>query len=226
MRMVGYARVSTEGQVEDGHGLDIQEQEIRKWARQHHHRLLKVIRDEGVTGTTDEREGLTEAIGAVRYNGADGLVVLSLDRLARSLTVQEGALQAIWRAGGRVLTVEQGEVQPDDPDDPTRTLIRQVIGAVSQFEAAMVALRLRRGRQHKASQGGYAYGRPPYGYRAVDGELVEDPAEKAAISRMRKLRREGKSLREIAEALGGEAHRQENGQWHPHQVKRILDRTT
>jgi hypothetical protein len=52
-----------------------------------------------VSGTTDEREGLTEALAAVRYNGADGVVAYSLDRLARSLTVQEAALQQVWQVG-------------------------------------------------------------------------------------------------------------------------------
>ena len=123
-----------------------------------------MIRDAGVSGTTDEREGLTEALAAVRYNGADGLVVHTLDRLARSLTVQEAALQQVWSAGGRVFTVDQGEVLADDPEDPVRTFVRQVLGAVSQLEAGMIARRLRRGRQHKAEQGGYAFGGPPLGY--------------------------------------------------------------
>ena len=59
----------------------------------------------------------------------------------------------------------------DDPDDPSRTLIRQVLGAVSQYERSMIALRLRSGRRRNASQGGYAYGAPPFGFKAEDGEV-------------------------------------------------------
>lgn len=227
MKLVGYVRVSTAGQVEDGQGLDIQEQAIRRWVRDNKHRLVSVIRDAGVSGTTDEREGLTEALAAVRYNGADGLVVHTLDRLARSLTIQEAALQQVWSAGGRVFTVDQGEVLADDPEDPVRTFVRQVLGAVSQLEAGMIARRLRRGRQHKAEQGGYAYGGPPLGYRAESGELVEDPDEMVVVERIRELRDEGKSLRQIAEVLTGEGLRPKRAErWHPHMIKRVLDRVS
>ena len=42
-------------------------------------------RDEGVSGSVEQREGLEEALVAVRFNGADGMVVSSPDRLVRVL---------------------------------------------------------------------------------------------------------------------------------------------
>lgn len=48
-------------------------------------------------------------------------VVSSLDRLARSLTLQEASLQQVWGSGGSVFAVDTGEVMADDPDDPVRT---------------------------------------------------------------------------------------------------------
>ena len=225
LRLVAYLRVSTAGQVEDGHGLDIQEHAIRAWAREHRHRIVAVHRDEGVSGATDERDGLTEALAALRFNGADGIVVHTLDRLARSLTVQEAALQQAWAAGGRVFTVDQGEVHADDPDDPVRTFVRQVLGAVSQLERGMIARRLRRGRDHKAEQGGYAYGAPPFGYRAEDGDLVHDPAEQEIVAQITELRGDGRSFREIAATLNGLGYRpKRSAQWHPMTVKRVADR--
>ena len=73
MKLVGYIRVSTQGQADDGLGLEIQEKAIRRWAREHHHRLVAIYRDEGVSGASDEREGLTEALAAIKYNGAQGV---------------------------------------------------------------------------------------------------------------------------------------------------------
>lgn len=223
MRVVGYIRVSTSGQVEDGAGLDIQEQAIRSSCREHRHRIVRIYRDEGVSGTTDDRVGLEDALAAVKFNGADGLVVHSLDRLARSLTVQEAALQQVWAAGGRVFAVDTGEVLADDPDDPMRTFVRQVLGAASQLEAGMIARRLRRGRMHKAEQGGYAHGAPPYGWKAGGGELVPDGAEQAVLERIRSMRADGASLREIAGVLNAEGvQSKRGGQWHPQTVARVL----
>ena len=94
----------------------------------------------------------------------------------------------------------------DDPDDPSRRLIRQVLGAVSEYERSMIALRLRAGRRRKAEKGGYAYGSPPLGWRAERGELVVDDVEAEALARMAELRDDGASLREIATVLTEEGH--------------------
>lgn len=226
MRVVGYVRVSTVGQVQDGQGLAIQEKAIRSWVKEHKHRLVGVHRDEGISGSVEEREGLEEALEAVKFNGADGLVVSSIDRLARSLTIQEAALVQVWNAGGKAFAVDQGEVLEDDPDDPMRTFVRQVLGAVSQLEAGMIARRLRRGREHKAANGGYAYGAPPFGYRAEGGELVPDAVEQEVVARIGQLRNEGASYREIADEFNGEGiAAKRTDRWHPMAVKRIADRS-
>ncbi len=225
MRVVGYIRVSTVGQVQDGQGWAIQEKLIRLWVKEHKHRLVGVYRDEGVSGAVEEREGLEEALAAVRFNGADALVVSSVDRFARSLTVQEAALLQVWNAGGKAFAVDHGEVLEDDPDDPMRTFIRQVLGAVSQLEAGMIARRLRRGREHKAANGGYAYGAPPFGYRAEGGELVPDLVEQATVLRIAQLRQKGASYRDIADEFNIEGvAAKRTDRWHPMAVKRVVDR--
>jgi DNA invertase Pin-like site-specific DNA recombinase len=171
----------------------------------------------------EDRTGLEEALSAIRFNGASGLVVTSLDRLARSLSVQEAALQQVWSGGGRVFTVESGEILADDPDDPMRTFVRQVLGAVSQLEAGMIARRLARGRHHKAETGGYAYGAPPFGYRSEGGELVPDPIEQDVIDQMADLRGQEMSLRQIAATLNEKrVASKRGGQWHPQTVSRVL----
>jgi len=85
-----------------------------------------------------------------------------------------------------------------DPGDPSRQLIRQVLGAVCDHERSMVRLRLSTGRQHKADAGGYAYGAPPFGFRSERGELVPrptGPTDQPARMRLRRGR-----LRAMAQA--------------------------
>ena len=86
-------------------------------------------------------------------------------------------------------------------------------------------MRLRRGRQAKHRQGGYAYGSPPFGWRADDGDLVPDPAEQATISRAQALRAEGASLRSIAATLDAEGRPpRRGGDWQPTSLARVLQR--
>ena len=89
----------------------------------------------------------------------------------------------------------------------------------------MIVKRLRDGRKLKAERGGYAHGRPPFGWRAEGGVLVEDPAEQAALTRIRELRGQGQSLRAIAATLEAEGHQPRRGQhWAPNVLARILER--
>lgn len=225
MKLVGYLRVSTASQVDDGQGLEIQEETIRGWARRHNHRIVRWYRDEGVSGSSESREGLEDALMAIKFNGADGIAVASLDRLARSLTVQEAALQQVWTSEGRVFSVDTGEVVRDDPDDPVRTFVRHILGAVSQLEAAMIARRLRRGRTHKAASGGYAHGAPPFGYRAEGGRLNTFPTEQNVIQLMMEMREAGLSFRRIAEQLNSDGFvAKRGGRWHPQSVARVIAR--
>ncbi|MGO9963010.1 MAG: recombinase family protein [Acidimicrobiales bacterium] len=227
MKVIAYVRVSTSQQAEEGLGLEVQEQAIRSWARAHRHKIVAVVADQGVSGTKelDDRPGLAEALAMVGNGFVGGICVARLDRLARDLVLQEQLLAEVRRQGGDVFTTSTAEAGylTDDPDDPSRRLIRQVLGAIFEYERAMIGLRLRAGRRRKAEKGGFAYGSPPLGWRAERGQLVVDDAESAALARMVELRNCGESLRGIATVLADEGHRTKRGaRWHPQTVARAL----
>lgn len=227
MRIVGYVRVSTRGQVQHGTSLGGQVDEIRKWARVGGHRLVDLCEDGAVSGTKPiaERDGLFCALEAIRTGRAEALVIQNLDRLARELTAQEGALAAVWSHGGRVFCYESGEVLADDPDDPMRTAMRQMVGVFAQLERSMVVKRMRQGRMRKAEQGGYAVGAPPLGSRAEAGQLVTDEQEAATLARIRELHGGGASLRIVAATLAAEGHRpKRSDRWHPESLRKIISR--
>lgn len=141
--------------------------------------------------------------------------------------LQEQLLAEVRRLGGDVYSTSAGEAAylTDDPDDPSRRLIRQILGAVNEYERSMIRLRLRSGRRRKAELGGYAYGAPPFGFRADSGELIAVPDEQETVARMHELRESGSSLRAIAEALQAEGRRPRRGdRWHPKVIAAALAR--
>ena len=230
LRVVAYLRVSTDRQAEEGLGLKVQEDAIRGWAKARNAVVAAVMADEGVSGSNglDSREALPEALDALRRGDADGLVVYRLDRLARDLIIQETLLAEVKRLGGEVFSTSAAEAGylADDPDDPSRKLIRQVLGAVAEYERSMIALRLRSGRKRKAKDGGYAYGSPPFGFRVEDGELVPDDGEQETLKRARGLQASGSSIREIVTILNEEGRSTKRGtRWHPTTVARVLGRS-
>jgi len=222
VRVLGYVRVSTAKQAEEGAGLEVQTQRLRRWCMESDHELIDVLRDEGVSGSLVDRPGLALALAEMEAGRADVLAVYRLDRLARDLVVQETILERLARAGRQVRSVTEPEI---DGSDPTRVLIRQVLGAIGQYERALIVARMHAGRAAKAAKGGYAYGSPPFGYRAEAGELVIDPDEQATMARIDELRRRGVTLREMGEILVREGHRPKRSErWHPEALRRIVRR--
>lgn len=207
MKMVAYLRVSSESQT-DAYGLDVQEREVRGWAKRHRHAIVAIYTDAGISGAKDrsDRPGLSAAIADVcEHRLGNALLIPRLDRLARSVTVQEGTLAFIWAEGGQVFTADQGEVMRDDPDDPYRTAMREMAGVFAGLERRMIVKRMRDGRRAKAAAGRKAVGVYAYGYRGEGKGRLRDaapsPHEQLAVVEIVKRRRAGESYRQIAAAL-------------------------
>jgi DNA invertase Pin-like site-specific DNA recombinase len=231
MRLHAYLRVSSAGQI-DAWGLDRQEAAIKQYAKTHGHRIVRWFRDEGVSATVEavDRPQLAEAIRTLGPK-VDGLLVADLDRFARSLTVQEAAPVVIWRAGGKVLTATSGEVHTDDPDDASRTLIRQVMGAVIEFEKRQAVKRMRDGMLAKARTGRKATGSYAFGYRGQgkgrNRDAAPDPDEQDTLDVIMDLRGMSASYRTIVDVLNRDGHKPKRARkWSPMTVKRIYDRET
>lgn len=220
-KVSAYLRTSTDSQEE---GLETQRAEIRRWASSQGHRVAEWYVDEGQSGSNglETRIGLADALAAKLP-----IVVYKLDRLARDLVIQETILSQAKRDGIRVystLTTEDAYLE-DDPQDPTRKLIRQVLGAVADYERAMIRLRMTAGANRKKAHGGYAGGGIPYGHQSKQGALVPNKEEARALALMQSLKGEGWSLREIATELDRRGVAPRKGEhWHPYSVARILIR--
>ncbi len=220
MRVVAYLRVSTDRQA-NGNGLDAQEDACRAWADEGGHEVIAVLR-EAVSGAADlaDRREFRRVLDTLEEGGAEGVVVANFPRLAREFHLQEAALHEVWRRDARLFTADEGEVERDDRSDPTRTLVRQVLGAISQFERSMGVKRRADGRRAKARRTErYRWSVPPYGYRedpADPARLVPDPATHPTVRRIIEDYQAGASLTAVARSLG-------EG-WNPVKVARVLDR--
>lgn len=145
------------------------------------------------------------------------VVVERADRLARDLMVQEVIVECI-KVGVRILTAD-GVDLTNDADDPTRRLIRQVLGAVSEFAKRVIVLKLRAARELKRARGERVEGVKPY---------VHFPAEQPLVDGMRQLRRKppkGRrlSVAAIAVQLNAEGHRNRAGrEWSAQMVHHVL----
>lgn len=219
---ISYRRVSTESQL-DGYGLDIQDDAIAALATAEGFTIAATFADEGISGSEDlaTRIGLADAIDYLAAHPGTVLIIPKLDRLARDMVIQEQVLAECWRAGGQVvscLPAERIYCQPDDPMDPSRTLIRQILGAVAQYDRAMIRARLISGRRRKLNATGYAGGPEPYGYTCT--------TERALLDYVTEQRRVRRPWRELAAELNAAGrHKRNGGLWSASELHRTMQRS-
>lgn len=198
LAVVAYLRVSTQGQADSGHGLEAQAAACRAYARMAGHDLVGVITERGVSGDKAERPALAQALAMIKSGDADAILVYRLDRLARDLVLQEILLREVHAAGGALLSATPGEDQLlRDPHDPTRKLMRQMLGAFAEYEKSVIALRLAAGRAAKRASGGKGSGSYPFGWSK--GGPVE--REQHVLSVIKTLLSQGRSLAVVATYL-------------------------
>ncbi len=221
MNAIGYIRVSTEGQAQDGVSLDAQEAKVRAWAELNGVERVTIFRDAGLSGKrADNRPGLQEALLAV--GPGDALIVYSLSRLARSTKDTITIAETLDKRGADLVSLSERI----DTTTAAGKMVFRMLAVLSEFERDQVSERTRFALAHKRANHQKTGGDVPYGFRLEQGRLVPDPAEQKAIVLIHELRDAGNSLRRIAVELELRGYTTKTGRthWHPQIVKQILER--
>src|SRR5215471_7259606 len=212
VKAFSYLRVSGKGQVK-GDGFPRQLQAIKAYAAAHDITIARVFREEGVTGAKEsmDRPAWAEMMTALHGDGVSSIIIEKLDRLARDLMVQEATIADLQKHGFTLISVAEPDLMATDP---TRILMRQLMGAVAQYDKSQIVLKLRGARMRKRAREGRCEGRKPFGY--YDGE-------DAVLVRLKALRAEGLGFDRIAARLNAEGVPTRTGRpWHGVVVNRIL----
>ena len=145
----GYLRVSGKGQL-DGDGFPRQREAIERWCNANNARVIRWFTEEGVSGTVDslERPAYGEMLRFAGPVTAMTIVAESASRLARDLMVSELLVQEAKRQGIEIYEAVSG-MELSQSDDPTRVMIRQMLGVVSQWQKTMLVRQLRAARERK-----------------------------------------------------------------------------
>jgi DNA invertase Pin-like site-specific DNA recombinase len=207
-----YLRVSGKGQI-DGDGFPRQLAAVKAYAKAHAIRIVRVLREEGVTGTkeTMDRPAWVELIAAMHGNGVRTVIIERLDRLARDLMVQEATVAGLQKHGFTLASVQEPDLMATDP---SRIAFRQIMGVFAQYEKTQIVIKLRAARTRKKAETGRCEGRKPFGDRE---------GEQRTIDRMRALKTAGMSIRAITAKLNRDGvPTRAGGAWRDAVVGRIL----
>ncbi|MBX3233524.1 MAG: recombinase family protein [Labilithrix sp.] len=228
-RLIGYIRVSTEGQADGGVSLDAQRQKLAAYAVALDVELVRIVEDAGYSAKSLARPGLRAALRDLEEGRATGLLVAKLDRLTRSVRDLGALVDEYFSTRFALVSVADAI----DTRTAAGRLVMNVLGAVSQWEREATVERTKEALAHLRDEG-IALGAPPLGWDRIDerdgaGRLRIAPnlEELSTIERVRALRDDGLSLRAIAAVLTAEGRRtKRGGRWRAVTVQRALRKST
>ena len=215
MAVYSYARVSTTAQAEEGESLGAQQRRVEGYAMQHDLTVDRHFVERGVSGSVplDERpEGKT--LRAILKPG-DVIITPKLDR--RSALNALGVLEGLKEQGVSLHMIDLGG---DVTGNGISKLVFTILSAVAEAERDRIRERIADVKRDQKTRGRFLGGSRPFGWQiGADGSLEPLESERKALLAMRRMQKEGKSLRTIATAM------QERGFAISHQgVKKALAR--
>jgi len=218
LRVVGYARVSTEEQAQQGVSLSAQRERIEAFCTARNWELRRIYTDVA-SGKDLRRPGLQQLLADGRRGLFEAVVFTKLDRLSRRV-LDWGRLQEEMRR------LEIGLVSIAEGLDDTTPMGRAMANIVATFaqlerevigERTAAALRYKRDRLE-------VYGPTPYGFKRVGDRLLPNARELAVVEDIFARRERGASLREIAAALAQRGVPSPTGrpEWSAEAIRKLL----
>lgn len=193
-----YTRVSTSEQAMEGYSIEEQERMCKAAIVSKGWEYIGTYSDPGISGRTMDRLGLQKMIRAIERGEIQAVVIYKLDRLSRKQRDTMTIIEDIF------LENDVDLVSLNETLDTSTPWGRAMIGILSSFnqmESENIQMRTAMGKEAKATKGGYAGGKPPLGYKSVNGELVVVEEEAEVVRLIYKLRKDGMTMVNIAEEL-------------------------
>ena len=154
----GYARVSTQGQRNDGNSLEEQEAKLRDNG-------AEAIYVDTFTGTKIDRPEFQKLLSTVQ--AGDTIMATKLDRVSRSAAQGIALVDTLLEKGVTLHILNMGVMN----DTPTGKLIRNIMFSFAEFERDMIVERTREGKAIARQREGYREGRRPV---EIDREAFEE----------------------------------------------------
>lgn len=219
---IGYVRVSTSEQADSGLGLEAQRRRIRAYCEAQGWALVQIVADEGISGKTLARPGITKAVSLLGPGRI--LVALKLDRLTRGgARGLDDLTERVLKSGGDWATVEGSY----DTSSAMGRFMTRLVAEIAQLEREQTAERTVQALGVKR-ENRERLGTTPLGFRTVAGEdgslhIETDAGEQETVRLAREWSGAGLSLRQVAKRLAKAGRpTKRGGQWRAETVALLL----
>jgi DNA invertase Pin-like site-specific DNA recombinase len=178
-RVALYARVSTLNGHQDP---EMQLSELREYAARRGLSIHGEYVDQGVSGSKESRPALNRLMTDAQQCRFDAVMVWKIDRFGRSLKHLVNSLADLSAYGISFISLRDNL----DFSTPSGRLMFQIIGAMAEFERALIQERVRAGLRNAKAK----------------GKKIGRPRQQVDCLRVLELRAQGSSWRNISQLLG------------------------
>ena len=208
MNVIGYIRVSTDGQCgEDKFGLDAQREQIVEYCSKHDMVISRWVMDEGESGAK-ERPGFDEIIyGEISNPPHEAVVVAKSDRVARDINVYYYYKMMLKKKNMNLVSISEDFGQ----FGAFSSILEAFTVCVAEIERDNITKRTSSGRRIKAAKGGYSGGRAPMGYKVENKQLVINEKEAEVVRFIFERKFAGCSMLSTVDALNQNGFKTRNG---------------
>ena len=218
-KAIGYVRVSTKGQADEGVSLEAQRAKIQAWCDLNDAELVAVFEDAGISGASMAgRDGLHAALKAAGKGMA--LVCYSISRMARSTRDMLEIAERLDARGVDLVSV----TEKIDTTSAAGRMVFKMLSVLADFERDQIGERTKMALAHKKAKG-EVYAPTPFGFDAIEGRLVEVAHEAKIVGEILRQRAQGASLAEIADKLNAQGIQgKRGGRWFASTVRYVIQR--
>ncbi len=217
--IIGYVRVST---LKQHLSMKNQKSRIKEFCEEKGLELVKIICEEGVSGSKIDRDGFNEMLDAVKNNEVDGVVCLNLARIGRRASQTLELINECLDKKVFLLDIQDGT---DTRTSGGRMAVK-MRAVIYEEELINIKTRIKEVIRFKKKNGLKYNGRLAYGTYEKNGVLYEDDFEMKMVRNMKNLRSRGWTWYKIAKRLNeNDIPTKEHGEngWTINQVKKAFD---
>jgi len=203
MKIIGYVRVSTEEQGQEGHSLEEQAERIHAYARCHPDiELVEIVKEVG-SAKDMNRPGLLGLLHKMDTGNIDGLIIVQLDRLTRNLANLLQMVEHYFKPEGKSKNLIS-IMENLDLGNATGRIMVYFLAIFAQWQRERISEHSKRTAAHLKSQNKRFNAHPPYGLMVNPDDpvyLIASKGEQKTLKRIQELREMGCSLKDITKAL-------------------------
>jgi len=196
-----------------------QRQAIETFAKRAGYEIVAEFYDAAVSGADpiEARPGFLALLKRIAANGVRVVIVETANRFARDLIVQETGHAKLRELGIDLVAADSPDSFVDDT--PTAVMVRQVLGAVAQFEKTTLVAKLKGARARVRAERGKCEGRKSHAEKWPEAVRLAKRLHRASPKTGERM-----SLRKISAKLAEAGYVNERGKpFNPNSVKNMIE---